>query len=111
MIRVGITGCIGSGKTTVCRIFEALNIPIYDADSRAKYLMSNNPDLISNVKYHFGPESYKDGKLNRPFLSNIVFKNKTQLDVLNSLVHPAVKKMVNNGSMNNQLAMPSKKLH
>lgn len=90
MIKVGITGNIGSGKTTVCKMFESLGIPIYYADDRAKMLMNTNPFLIKKIKYLFGPEVYSDQKLNRPFLANIIFNNKTKLNKLNSVVHPAV---------------------
>lgn len=90
MLRVGITGGIGSGKTTVCKIFETLGIPIYYADDRAKYLMEHDPTLIQAIKNTFGSGAYNGETLNRPYLAEKVFHNKTELAKLNALVHPAV---------------------
>ncbi len=87
---IGITGGIGSGKTTVCGIFEALGTPIYHADDRAKAVMHSDPVLVNDIKRHFGEEAYMNGQLNRPFLAKQVFGSKEQLAVLNGLVHPAV---------------------
>lgn len=88
---IGITGNIGSGKTTVCRQFERLGVPVYYADSRAKTLMSSDPDLVSGITEAFGPEVYDDsGRLNRPLLAEKVFNNPQDLARLNGLVHPAV---------------------
>ena len=88
--KVGITGGIGSGKTTVCKLFEQLGVPVYYADDRAKYLMQHEHHLIDEIKKHFGAEVYTDGQLNRKQLSEKVFKDKAKLAILNSLVHPAV---------------------
>lgn len=91
MLKIGVTGSIGSGKSIVCKIFEQLNIPIYNADDRAKFLMSNHTEIMSKVKQLFGPESYSlSGELNRSYISNIVFKNKLLLKELNQCVHPIV---------------------
>ncbi len=91
MLKVGITGGIGSGKTTVCKIFELLGIPVYYADDRAKLLMTENEDVVREVKKAFGQEAYfEDGTLNRSYLSSIVFKDEDQLKRLNAIVHPAV---------------------
>ncbi len=91
MIKVGITGGIGSGKTTVCKIFELLGIPVYYADDRAKWLMVNNSDIIHQLKDAFGKEVYfGNGNLNRKYLADIVFNDRTKLDVLNKIVHPVV---------------------
>lgn len=90
MLKVGITGGIGSGKTTVCKLFEQLGIPVYYADDRAKYLMQHEHHLIDELKKNFGEEVFKDGLLNRAYLSAQVFNNPAKLAVLNSLVHPAV---------------------
>ncbi len=91
MIKVGITGGIGSGKTTVCRIFELLGIPIYYADDRAKWLMNNDPQLKEQLIALLGNETYtKEGQLNRAYVSNIIFNNKEKLEGINSIVHPAV---------------------
>ncbi len=91
ILKVGITGGIGSGKTTICKIFETLNIPVYYADDRAKWLMANDPDLVAKMKSLFGKEAYLEtGTLNRKFISNKVFSDKSLLEKLNSIVHPAV---------------------
>ena len=88
MLRIGITGGIGSGKSTVTRIFEALGVPVYYADGAAKRLMDQDAELKSQILSHFGANAYKDDTLNRPYISSIVFNNKEKLDLLNSLVHP-----------------------
>lgn len=91
MLRIGITGGIGSGKTTVCKIFETLNIPIYYADDRAKWLMVNSPALQTGIQQLFGKEAYfKNGTLNRAHIGSIAFKDPAKLQKLNALVHPAV---------------------
>lgn len=88
-LRIGITGGIGSGKTTVSRIFEVLGIPVYYADEAARRIMNEDETLKLQIIEHFGAESYIDGKLNRPFLAAKVFSDKQKLSLLNSLVHPA----------------------
>jgi dephospho-CoA kinase len=90
MIKVGITGGIGSGKTYISKMFEALGVPVYYADERAKYLMQNNEELRSAIIAAFGEESYANGELNREFLSQVVFKDEKKLAKLNGIVHPAV---------------------
>ncbi|MFI5222592.1 MAG: dephospho-CoA kinase [Bacteroidia bacterium] len=93
MLRIGITGCIGSGKTTVSEIFMQLGVPVYIADLRAKDLMVSSPDLVAEIKNIFGVESYSDhGSLNRKFISKLAFKDRNLLEKLNTLVHPAVNK-------------------
>jgi len=90
-MKIGITGGIGSGKTTVCKIFETLGIPVYYADDRAKQLMAKNEDLKAQIISHFGEATYNnEGRLNRVHLANIVFNDPDKLLLLNSLVHPAV---------------------
>jgi dephospho-CoA kinase len=90
-LKIGITGGIGSGKTTVCRIFEALGIPVYYADSRAKWLMVNDRQLINSIKNLLGTRAYlPDGSLNRSYISQLVFNDQSLLSQLNALVHPAV---------------------
>lgn len=87
---IGITGGIGSGKTTVAKIFSLLGIPVYSADDAAKEIMVKDPLLVAQIREHFGDAAYfDDGSLNRKHISNIVFADKAQLEVLNSLVHPA----------------------
>lgn len=89
MLRIGITGGIGSGKSTVAKVFETLGIPVYRADEAAKWLMENDAALRTSIQTHFGKEAYINGKLNRPFLSSLVFSNPEKLQLLNELVHPA----------------------
>lgn len=90
--RIGITGGIGSGKTTACKIFELLDIPVYYADDRAKWLMQHDDRLIEQIKHGFGDAAYnKDGTLDRAYLAGIVFQDKSKLEQLNSIVHPAVR--------------------
>jgi len=90
--RVGITGGIGSGKSTVCRIFhEALGIPIFYADIWAKKLVSFDPQLREGIVHILGSEAYTpDGEYNRPFVAKIAFSDPAKLAALNALVHPAV---------------------
>jgi dephospho-CoA kinase len=88
---VGITGGIGSGKTTACKIFEQLNVPVYYADIRAKQLMLHNEQLRSKMIQAFGEKAYSNGNLNREYLAKVVFSSKEKLSVLNGLVHPAVR--------------------
>lgn len=88
---VGITGGIGSGKTTVCKIFETLNVPIYYADDRAKNLMRTNSKLISDIIGLFGNQAYIDGQLNRQEIAKQAFSDSSLLTKLNQLVHPAVR--------------------
>jgi len=91
-MKVGITGNIGSGKTTVCKIFETLGIPVYYADAQAKRLMVENIHVVEKIKLLFGLEAYlKDGSLDRKYLGNIVFNNPQMLSKLNYIVHPAVR--------------------
>jgi dephospho-CoA kinase len=88
MLKVGITGGIGSGKSTVARIFEQLGIPVYYADKEAKVLMNDNEELKQKIIHHFGKDCYKNGQLDRSFLATQVFSNAEALATLNSLVHP-----------------------
>jgi dephospho-CoA kinase len=90
MLSVGITGGIGSGKTTVCKTFESLGIPVYYSDDRAKYLMQHEHFLIDQIKKEFGEEVYDNGILQREKLASIVFGNDEKLRKLNALVHPVV---------------------
>uniref|UniRef100_UPI0040472A90 dephospho-CoA kinase n=1 Tax=Roseivirga sp. TaxID=1964215 RepID=UPI0040472A90 len=88
---VGITGGIGSGKSTVCRIFEILGLPVYYADDRAKLLLAEDEVLRNEIISCFGKESYlSNGELNKVYLADRVFKVDSELQILNSLVHPAV---------------------
>ena len=92
-LRVGITGGIGSGKTTVCRIFEALGVPVYDADHWAKWLIANDPDVRAALIALFGSEAYlPDGTYNRTLVAALVFSDAEKLAALNAAVHPAVER-------------------
>lgn len=91
MLKVGITGGIGSGKTTVCRVFEVLGIPVFYADDAAKSIMHTDALLREDIIKGFGKDSYTvNGELDRKYIAAIVFNNSEQLFKLNSLVHPAV---------------------
>ena len=91
MYKVGITGGIGSGKTTACKVFEVLGIPVFYADTVAKEIMTQDALLVESVKAAFGNESYfEDGKINNKHIAGIVFNNEQALAQLNALVHPAV---------------------
>lgn len=92
-LKVGVTGGMGSGKTTVVNHFKDLKIPIYIADEEAKKLMQCNKKLIADIKSSFGENTYKDdGTLNKTYLASQVFGKPKQLEKLNSLVHPIVRK-------------------
>jgi dephospho-CoA kinase len=90
MLKIGLTGNMGSGKTTVSKIFEILGIPVFYADDAAKNVMVTDKILINEIKSAFGETSYfDDGSLNRKHIAGIVFNNDEQLNKLNSIVHPA----------------------
>ena len=90
MLKIGITGGIGSGKTIICKVFETLGVPVFYADTVAKEIMVKDPVLIAGIKETFGEESYgPDGKLQNKYIAGIVFNNQEQLEKLNALVHPA----------------------
>lgn len=90
-IQIGITGGIGSGKSIITRIFSTLGVPVYDADSHAKKLMTTDGILMTSIQKEFGDLSYHaDGSLNRTYLADHVFNDEQQLQRLNALVHPRV---------------------
>lgn len=88
MLKVGLTGGIGSGKTTIAKIFELLNVPVYYADEASKRLYHTDKDLIAKMKKHFGEDIYTNDQLNRSKLAAIVFNDPGKLELLNQLVHP-----------------------
>ncbi|MGS2725910.1 dephospho-CoA kinase [Psychroserpens sp. BH13MA-6] len=90
MIVVGLTGGIGSGKTTIAKFFNDLEIPIYIADEEAKRLMNRSKVIRRKLIALFGDEAYKDHTLNRPFIASKIFNNKVYLDKMNAIVHPKV---------------------
>lgn len=90
MIKVGITGGIGSGKSTVCRLFAQRGAAVYDSDAEAKRLMRDDPQLRSGIETRFGSAAYRDGELDRSYLAGRVFGDPQALSALNALVHPVV---------------------
>jgi dephospho-CoA kinase len=91
-IQIGITGGIGSGKSTIAQLFEEMEVPVYYADSEAKELMNIDSDIKGAIIKLFGEEAYKEGQLNRAFIASKVFGNETKLAQLNAIVHPKVAK-------------------
>ena len=89
MLKVGITGGIGSGKSFVCQVFNALGIPVFNADDTARYLMENDAALIQGIRNLLGDDVYVAGKLDRAKVSAIIFQSPEKLQELNALVHPA----------------------
>jgi len=88
MLKVGLTGGIGSGKSTVAQIFYSLGVPVYNADKRAKSLVNELPDLKKKIIDLLGDESYQNGIYNRPYIAQIVFTDEEKLAALNRLIHP-----------------------
>lgn len=91
MIRIGLTGGIGAGKSYIARIIENKGYSVFDSDSQAKALMTNNADVVSQVKHVFGKEAYQKGELNRPYLAHEIFNNECLKEKLNGIIHPAVR--------------------
>jgi dephospho-CoA kinase len=92
MMIVGLTGGIGSGKSTVGSMFQKWGVPIYNSDVEAKNLMGRSKKIKSDIEALLGKESYLDGKLNREYIAKVVFKDKELLQGLNNIVHPAVRR-------------------
>ena len=92
VLRVGLTGGIGSGKSTVAQIFEVLGVPVYYADIAAKRLMNEDAELRSAISTIFGKQAYANNILDRKYIASIVFSDPVKLELLNSIVHPATKK-------------------
>ena len=88
MLKIGLTGGIGSGKSTVAKIFETLGIPVYYADAEAKRLMNSSETLKKVIRQNFGEATYENDQLNRKYLGGIVFNNPEKLELLNALIHP-----------------------
>ncbi|MBS1592421.1 MAG: dephospho-CoA kinase [Bacteroidetes bacterium] len=89
MLKIGITGGIGSGKSTVAKMFQTLGIPVFNADDAAKTIMNEDKELKEKIIQTFGAATYTNGILNRKYLAHIVFNNAFELEKLNALVHPA----------------------
>ncbi len=92
MVKIGLTGGIGTGKSTVAKIFEDQGIPVYYADDKAKEIMQTNSGIISQIKALFGEEAYVDNRLNTSHIGGVVFDDKNMLSKLEAIVHPAVRK-------------------
>ncbi len=95
MLKVGITGGIGSGKSVVCQVFNTLGIPVFNADLAARFLMENDQPLVQSIKSLLGSEVYNNGTLDRPKVASIIFGKPELLAKLNALVHPATIKYAN----------------
>jgi len=89
ILRVGLTGGIGSGKSTAAKIFETIGVPVFSADEAAKSVMNEDEELKQKITALFGAAAYTNGALNRKFIADIVFNDPLQLEKLNALVHPA----------------------
>ncbi len=96
MIKIGLTGVVGSGKTTAVNYFKSLGVPVFIADDSAKKIMTNDTDLKSNIIDLLGENAYLGLELNKEFISDRIFNNKDLLISLNNLVHPKVNKAYNN---------------
>ena len=90
MLKIGITGGIGSGKSTISKIFEILGVPVFYADDEAKRLMEHDQVLIELIKTEFGDQAFIGNNLNKKHIAQLVFNNREKLEKLNALVHPAV---------------------
>jgi dephospho-CoA kinase len=88
-LKVGLTGGIGSGKSTVAKIFEVLGIPVYYADEAARRVMNEDEEVRKQIIQYFGASAYKNNQLDRAYIAGQVFNNKQKLELMNSLVHPA----------------------
>ena len=88
-LKIGITGGIGSGKSTVAKVFEVLGIPVYYADEAARRVMNEDSTVRQQIIQHFGASAYKNNQLDRAYIGGQVFNDKQKLELMNSLVHPA----------------------
>ena len=91
MITVGLTGGIGSGKTTVAKMFQELGVPVYNSDKEAKSLMVLNDNVKQQIIQLLGEETYVEGNLNREFIAKKIFNDPNLLRSMNAIVHPAVR--------------------
>jgi dephospho-CoA kinase len=93
MLKIGITGGIGSGKSIICKIFQSLGISVYNADEEAKKLTNSDPFIIQSLKELYGNEIYSpQGEIDKPKFSAFIFNNKKELERVNSIIHPSVRK-------------------
>jgi dephospho-CoA kinase len=91
MLKVGVTGGIGSGKTLICNVFEKFDVPVFNADSVAKSIINNDNDVVSRFKELFGTDIYTDNQINSKKLADLIFNNKEIIQQVNSIVHPKVR--------------------
>jgi dephospho-CoA kinase len=89
-LKLGVTGGIGSGKTTVCKVFGVLGIPVFSADDEAKRILDSDREIQIKINLHAGKDLFSSGKLDRPALAKMIFNNKELLEKVNSIIHPAV---------------------
>jgi len=90
MKKVGLTGGIGSGKTTISKIFGILGIPVFNSDDEAKFILAYNQNVHQLLREHFGDSAFLDNFPNRQKIAKIVFENPAKLSILNSIIHPRV---------------------
>ncbi len=102
MLKIGITGGIGSGKSTICKIFAALKIPVYNADVAAAVITHRSSEVKTQLISAFGEDIYEDGYLNRKKLAGIIFQDKRELEKVNSIIHPAVRNDYEKWAISNQ---------
>jgi len=95
MMVVGLTGGIGSGKSTIAKAFATLGIAVFNSDEQAKALIANNAQVKKRIIAAFGEEAYQNGEYNRAYIAQIVFNNSEKLAILNGIVHPALAKYFN----------------
>ena len=91
MLKIGVTGGIGAGKSIICRVFHILGVPVYNADERARALMEENQEVKQNLLKAFGNEVFRDGRPDRKALASLVFGNMDALNEINRIIHPAVR--------------------
>jgi dephospho-CoA kinase len=90
-MKLGVTGGIGSGKTSVCRVFKVLGVPVFSADEEARIIMESDISIINEINAITGKEMYTNGVLNRSELARLIFSNRDLLNKINHTVHPAVR--------------------
>jgi dephospho-CoA kinase len=106
MIKVGVTGGIGSGKTLICRVFEKLGVPVFYADDEAKRLLDADPEVKEAMMEYFGRDIYDDKGLKKAHLASKIFNNQDALSKVNSIVHPAVRQLFVGWAKEKEAAFP-----
>ncbi|MGI8892148.1 MAG: dephospho-CoA kinase, partial [Bacteroidia bacterium] len=90
MLKIGVTGGIGSGKSLVCEMFQLLGVPVYNADEQAKKLINSDPQIIDTLTKKYGSDIYSKGVIDKKRLAGIIFNNKEELKFVNETIHPQV---------------------